>query len=466
MRAPARRRRGAGVLYRSVERDRRRPRRATARAGGGCSARSAGRFDELADDFLRPMLRVPRAPAARWPASALPTLLPATLLARLFAHRARRGRCSAGVAAHAFRPLTAPMSSAIGVALGTAGAPLRLAGRRGRLGGDHRRDGRAARRARRQDRDRRPRRLARRARRPRTSSMLDVAPARRSPASLGDRMPPRVARALPPLPPRPGRVQGRLRGRGRRAVDARGRAPGRHRPRRRQRRRDRRGRARRRARGGCPSGPFVLVGQQYLADPQPLGRRHPPAVRLRARARRLHRRRDRGDRSAQIERFAPGFRERIVGRHVAQPPRRCEAYNPNYVGGDIVTGANDPRQLRLPPARRARPVRHRHPRRVPLLGGDAARRRARTACAATTPPGGAPPPAPPGRSVTAGRRVGAWADGRHAPSLAVMAQTSRSTADLIVECLENEGVTHVFGIPGEENIHWWRPSRALPSGTC
>src|SRR6202142_2106273 len=25
--------------------------------------------------------------------------------------------------------------------------------------------------------------------------------------------------------------------------------------------------------------------------------------------------------------------------------------------------------------------------------------------------------------------------------------------DLMVECLENEGVTHVFGIPGEENIH-------------
>jgi acetolactate synthase I/II/III large subunit len=33
-----------------------------------------------------------------------------------------------------------------------------------------------------------------------------------------------------------------------------------------------------------------------------------------------------------------------------------------------------------------------------------------------------------------------------------MAEKSRSTADLIVECLENEGVTHVFGIPGEENI--------------
>src|SRR5690348_13547929 len=33
-----------------------------------------------------------------------------------------------------------------------------------------------------------------------------------------------------------------------------------------------------------------------------------------------------------------------------------------------------------------------------------------------------------------------------------MAESSRSTADLIVECLENEGVTHVSGIPGEENI--------------
>ena len=34
----------------------------------------------------------------------------------------------------------------------------------------------------------------------------------------------------------------------------------------------------------------------------------------------------------------------------------------------------------------------------------------------------------------------------------IVTEPSRSTADLIVECLENEGVTHVFGIPGEENI--------------
>lgn len=33
-----------------------------------------------------------------------------------------------------------------------------------------------------------------------------------------------------------------------------------------------------------------------------------------------------------------------------------------------------------------------------------------------------------------------------------MTESNRSTAELIVECLENEGVTHVFGIPGEENI--------------
>ncbi|HEV3280721.1 MAG TPA: acetolactate synthase large subunit [Acidimicrobiales bacterium] len=32
-------------------------------------------------------------------------------------------------------------------------------------------------------------------------------------------------------------------------------------------------------------------------------------------------------------------------------------------------------------------------------------------------------------------------------------QSSRSVAELVVQCLENEGVTHVFGIPGEENIH-------------
>jgi acetolactate synthase-1/2/3 large subunit len=35
-----------------------------------------------------------------------------------------------------------------------------------------------------------------------------------------------------------------------------------------------------------------------------------------------------------------------------------------------------------------------------------------------------------------------------------VSEPSRTTAELIVECLENEGVTHVFGIPGEENIRF------------
>lgn len=41
-----------------------------------------------------------------------------------------------------------------------------------------------------------------------------------------------------------------------------------------------------------------------------------------------------------------------------------------------------------------------------------------------------------------------------ATRLAWVSEPSRTTAELIVECLENEGVTHVFGIPGEENIRF------------
>jgi phytoene dehydrogenase-like protein len=46
----------------------------------------------------------------------------------------------------------------------------------------------------------------------------------------------------------------------------------------------------------------------------------------------------------QIERFAPGFRERIVGRSV-KPTSEFPVYNTNFVGGDIAAGANTPRQL-------------------------------------------------------------------------------------------------------------------------
>jgi len=56
----------------------------------------------------------------------------------------------------------------------------------------------------------------------------------------------------------------------------------------------------------------------------------------------------------QVERFAPGFRERIIGRHVMNPAQ-MEEYNPNYIGGDINGGVIDIRQLFTRPALRFSP---------------------------------------------------------------------------------------------------------------
>ena len=47
---------------------------------------------------------------------------------------------------------------------------------------------------------------------------------------------------------------------------------------------------------------------------------------------------------AQIERFAPGFRDRILARSVMSPAA-IEAHNANYVGGDIGAGIADLRQF-------------------------------------------------------------------------------------------------------------------------
>lgn len=46
----------------------------------------------------------------------------------------------------------------------------------------------------------------------------------------------------------------------------------------------------------------------------------------------------------QVERFAPGFRDRILARHTMNTVA-MEHYNPNYVGGDINGGALDLGQL-------------------------------------------------------------------------------------------------------------------------
>jgi len=75
----------------------------------------------------------------------------------------------------------------------------------------------------------------------------------------------------------------------------------------------------------------------------------------------------------QVERFAPGFRDRIIARHTIDPTS-LEAYNANDVGGDINGGAGDLRQLVT------RPVVSLHPWRTPVPGVYL--------CSSSTPPGG------------------------------------------------------------------------------
>src|SRR5690242_20815719 len=96
-----------------------------------------------------------------------------------------------------------------------------------------------------------------------------------------------------------------------------------------------------------PERPFVLVGQQYLADPtRSAGDVHP--VWAYAHVPHGYDGDATGLLTDQIERFAPGFRDRIVGRHVTRPADFAAA-NPNFAGGDILTGAKDIRQLVLGP---------------------------------------------------------------------------------------------------------------------
>ncbi|HUR94209.1 MAG TPA: NAD(P)/FAD-dependent oxidoreductase [Gemmatimonadales bacterium] len=75
----------------------------------------------------------------------------------------------------------------------------------------------------------------------------------------------------------------------------------------------------------------------------------------------------------QVERFAPGFRERILARSVLTPAE-FERRNANLIGGDINGGRMDLRQIV------ARPVARSTPYRTPLPGVYI--------CSASTPPGG------------------------------------------------------------------------------
>jgi phytoene dehydrogenase-like protein len=124
---------------------------------------------------------------------------------------------------------------------------------------------------------------------------------------------------------------------------------------------------------GRPAGkPFVLLAQTSLFDPSrvPEGKQaawaycHVPNGSAEDMTERIE---------AQVERFAPGFRELVLARST-MGPAELEAHNRNLVGGDLNGGAMDLGQLIFRPARKVVPYR------TPLRGVYL--------CSASTPPGG------------------------------------------------------------------------------
>jgi len=99
--------------------------------------------------------------------------------------------------------------------------------------------------------------------------------------------------------------------------------------------------------------PFVLVGQQSLFDPSraPEGKQtvwaycHVPNGSEVDMTERIE---------AQIERFAPGFKDRILAKHTFSAVT-IQDYNANYIGGDINGGVQDWRQLYTRPGLRIDP---------------------------------------------------------------------------------------------------------------
>jgi len=302
----------------------------------------AGSFEALLGDLMQPIQHLPRHPLglARF---GLPALAPATLLAGLLGGEPARALWG-GVAAHAFSPLTQPLSSSVGMALVCAchafGWPVARGGSRAitdalaslllECGG----------------------RIETSTRVGALSELggaktvvLDLAPG--AVADLaGDRLPSRVRRAYRRYRHGPGafkidlavdggvpwtdpscREAGTVHAAGSfEEIVAAERDVN---------------------RGAMPERPFVLVGQQYLADPsRSAGDVHPVWSYAHVPAGYT------GDATEavldQIERFAPGLRERIVATAV-RSPRQLEQANANYVGGDIITGANTPRQILIRP---------------------------------------------------------------------------------------------------------------------
>ncbi len=125
-------------------------------------------------------------------------------------------------------------------------------------------------------------------------------------------------------------------------------------------------------RGEHPEKPFVLLAQQSLFDATraPAGKHtvwvycHVPSGSTFDMTERIE---------AQIERFAPGFRDRILARHTFSPVQ-IEEYNANYIGGDINGGVQDLWQMFT------RPTIQVNPYATPIKGVYL--------CSSSTPPGG------------------------------------------------------------------------------
>lgn len=331
----------AGVLWRDVAR--------TAEGLGADRHRwkmlferpSAG-YDALAEDITGPLLRFPKHPL-RLARFGLPTLIPASLLARWFSTD-RASALFSGVAAHAFQPHDRLLSSAIGLGILTAGHrhgwPVAAGGSQSisaalaallvDLGGKIE-TGVTVKRA---------------SELPAAEvTLFDLAPGAVA-EIMGDRLPRRVARAYRRFRHGPGafKVDFAVEGgvpwlsedaRSAGTVHLGGSSA------------EIASLEREVSAGRMPERPFVLVGQQYLADPgRSVGEVNPLWTYAHVPNGYT------GDATeliiSQIERFAPGFRERVVGTAV-RTTTRIAAHNPNFVGGDIVTGAKNSTQLILGP---------------------------------------------------------------------------------------------------------------------
>ena len=118
--------------------------------------------------------------------------------------------------------------------------------------------------------------------------------------------------------------------------------------------------------------PYVLVAQQSLFDSSraPAGKHtlwaycHVPSGSTVDMTEHIE---------SQIERFAPGFKDIVIGRHTMNAAQ-VETYNPNYIGGDINGGVQDLRQ------HFGRPMARLHPHTT----SD----KSIYLCSSSTPPGG------------------------------------------------------------------------------